>query len=162
MSKIIITGPTCSGKSSLKRRFIQRGFKPIIQFTTRKQRDGEFNGYDYDFYTEEELSHIRMKEFRITDHRYENGTTYGILESRWNNGDVIALGAKEILQLPPETLNECFIIFIDPSKETIKKRLLKRGDSEEEANRRIESDSRDYKKFPLWDIRITNSKQFKI
>lgn len=162
MSKVIITGPTCSGKSYLKRKFVQKGFRPIVQFTTRKSREGEYDGYDYDFCTDEQYNILRRKTEIVTSFRYENGTTYGITEPRWNNGDVIALGLMELLQLAPEILNSCFIIYLNPSEKVIRERIQERGDSPEEAERRIQSDKRDYHNFKLYDIQITKPKDINI
>jgi len=163
MGKIIITGPTCSGKSALKRKFISVGYKPIIQFTTREIREGEIDGFDYDFLTETGYSLLRNCIIGlVANHRYENGTAYGITEARWESGDVLAVGAKELSQLGPDILNNSLVIYLDIDRNILRERLIKRGDSDSEAERRLQTDKEDYENFDLWDIRITDPKNFKI
>lgn len=62
MNKVLVTltGPTCSGKSTLENRLISLGFSNIISTTTRPIRRGEVNGENYYFKSEEEF--LRMVE----------------------------------------------------------------------------------------------------
>ena len=70
---VTVTGPTCSGKSTLVTRLVSTGkFTEIVSTTTRPQRYGEVNGESYHFVTQEEFDEIEMLE-RITF----NGNTYG-------------------------------------------------------------------------------------
>lgn len=163
MSRIIITGPTCSGKSSLRDRFVQRGFQPIVQFTTREIREGEENGKDYHFISEEDFKNSIENDTGILCYNtYENGTSYGITNIDWLKGHVAALGIKEVQQLPELAKAAAFIIYINPDVDVIRQRLEERGDSPEEAERRMESDVRDYDGFQDWDIIITDPNNFKI
>jgi guanylate kinase len=49
----------------------------------------------------------------------------------------------------------CFVIFIDPDKETIRKRLTERKDADS-ADRRMEADDKDFFEFFNYDMRVTN------
>jgi guanylate kinase len=55
MSVIVISGVTCSGKTSLERVLHKRGCARVISHTTRPQRPGEVNGVDYHFVTDDEF-----------------------------------------------------------------------------------------------------------
>lgn len=52
---VTLTGPTCSGKTTLEGLLVQEGFKRIISHTTRPKRAGEVNGEAYFFLTVEEF-----------------------------------------------------------------------------------------------------------
>ena len=70
---ITITGPSCSGKTTLARLLMDTGvFTEVISTTTRAMRSGEKNGVTYHFVTPEEFDKIDMLE-RIDF----NGNTYG-------------------------------------------------------------------------------------
>jgi guanylate kinase len=75
---ITLTAPTCSGKSWLLNEITSRGhLSRIVSTTTRAQRDGEINGFDYDFITE-----ARSREIELEGNFFEliefNGTRYGV------------------------------------------------------------------------------------
>ena len=75
MSKTIITitGPSCSGKTTLARLLMDtRSFTEVISTTTRIMRTGEEDGVTYHFVTPERFEEIEMLE-RIDF----NGNTYG-------------------------------------------------------------------------------------
>ena len=55
----------------------------------------------------------------------------------------------------PEDRKNCFVIFIDPDKDTIRKRLLERRDADS-ADRRIAADDKDFFEFSNYDMRVTN------
>lgn len=70
---ITITGPSCSGKTTLARLLMDTGvFTEVISTTTRAMRSNEKNGVTYHFVTLEEFDKIDMLE-RIDF----NGNTYG-------------------------------------------------------------------------------------
>lgn len=51
---VVLLGETGSGKDFLKNKLMQgHGFKPLVSCTTRPMRQGERNGVDYHFMTEE-------------------------------------------------------------------------------------------------------------
>ena len=52
--RIILVGKAASGKDHLRKRFESRGFKYAVSYTTRPPREGEIDGKDYIFLTDEE------------------------------------------------------------------------------------------------------------
>lgn len=49
-----LTGPSCSGKTTLIRKLLETGhFAEVVSFTSRQPRGGEINGVDYYFQTPE-------------------------------------------------------------------------------------------------------------
>lgn len=62
---ITITGPSCSGKTTLVRALMRKHpdlFAEIVSHTTRKPRDGEVEGVDYFYVTEDEFETVPMVE----------------------------------------------------------------------------------------------------
>lgn len=55
---VTLTAPTCSGKSHLLRVLERNGFSRIVGTTTRPPRDGEVQGVDYDFLSDEQSSFL--------------------------------------------------------------------------------------------------------
>jgi guanylate kinase len=58
---ITITGPTCSGKTTLENALVKRGAAKTVSHTTRSMRAGEVNGVDYHFVTEDEFGRLEFQ-----------------------------------------------------------------------------------------------------
>ena len=73
-SKIIIVGKGGSGKDYLKKKFIDKGFKPSISHTSRPPREGEVDGVDYHFVTKKEFDNdiddLKFHEYTIFNKWY--------------------------------------------------------------------------------------------
>ncbi len=52
---LIICGKMCSGKDTVVKRLINKGFKKVVTYTTRPKRRGETDGVDYHFISEGEF-----------------------------------------------------------------------------------------------------------
>ena len=50
---VVIVGAMASGKTTMLKEFINRGYNPVISCTTRPKRRGEKDGVDYHFVTDE-------------------------------------------------------------------------------------------------------------
>jgi guanylate kinase len=55
---VTLTGPTCSGKTTVEAELQKRGFGRAISHTTRPMRSGEVDGTHYHFVTEAEYDHL--------------------------------------------------------------------------------------------------------
>lgn len=80
MGKIYcVMGKSASGKDSIYHRIMESGaleLKPIIPYTTRPIRDGELDGREYHFCTEETVQQLEKKG-RVIELRAYN-TVYGV------------------------------------------------------------------------------------
>lgn len=80
MGKIYcVMGKSASGKDSIYHRIMESGelaLKPIIPYTTRPIRDGELDGREYHFGTEETVQQLEHKG-RVIELRAYN-TVYGV------------------------------------------------------------------------------------
>jgi guanylate kinase len=87
---ITITGPSCSGKTTLQNWLFGLGkFERIISFTTRPQREGEQNGVDY-FFQDKPMINALKAQGQIAEFVEFNGNYYGILGSELKNKLAIA------------------------------------------------------------------------
>lgn len=148
--KIIIVGKGGSGKDYLKRKFIERGFIPDISFTTRPPREGENNGIDYNFVTEEYFDTLDLYEKAEF-----NGWKYGTSLNSWRYSDIFIMTPSGISQIKEKDRKNCMVIYLDIPYDIRKERLMKRSDSDT-VDRRIEADEKDFKNFKDYDIKITN------
>lgn len=158
---LILAGKTCSGKSTIQNILIkEHGFKKIITYTTRPKRPKEKDGESYWFITKEEF-----KE-KIDEGFFAEWKVYGSDSEWWYYGtsvkDLENSDDKTVIVLSPygvKDVLECVegnsaVAYIYANNKTIKQRLIKRGDNESEAKRRIKADNEDFKGFELVSDRI--------
>lgn len=140
---VVITGPSAVGKTVLAIELIKwLPIKKVITTTTRLIRLGEKRGVDYHF-----VSRIRFKEMIDKDLLVEftefQGNYYG--RQRKDMRRPILDGLVPLLVIDPnEALNiqktnpDALVIFLRPeSLNILKKRLIKRGGSQDTINNRL-------------------------
>jgi len=132
---IIITAPSGAGKTTIGRYLLEQlpQLKFSVSATTRAPREGEKEGVDYYFMSEDAFGeHIRQNDFLEWEEVYP-GRRYGTLRSEavrlWNEGkhvifDIDVLGAMKLqAQFPANTLS---VFIAPPSLEELKQRLMRR------------------------------------
>ncbi len=81
---LTLTGPSCSGKSTLARALVETGqFREVISTTTRAPRPGEVNGVHYHFVTEDEFDAISQGGGFVESVRF-SGACYGASTAEFN------------------------------------------------------------------------------
>jgi len=155
--RIILVGPSCSGKNILKERFIKRGFIPDVSYTSRPQRPDEIDGTDYHF-----VSKNNFEIYRDHNNFYEwaeyRGNFYGTGQEQWDHCKIFIMETTGISKIHPEDRDDCFIIFINPPQDTrIKRMALERKWGWKEITKRLDFDKDCFKDFKDYDIMITNS-----
>ena len=170
MSKlVVISGPSGVGKGTVVK-MLQKKYEEeekklylSISCTTRSPRDGEVNGVDYYFISEEEFKN-RIKEDDFFEYnQYGTGKYYGTPKSTiidyLNKGYDVILeievnGYKQI----KEKYNDCIGIFImPPSIDDLYKRLINRNtESMEVIEKRIETAKSEMKEKDLYDYVLVN------
>ncbi len=142
---VVISGPTASGKSTLWRRLVQRpGVTFSVSATTRPPRDGETDGRDYHFISEEEFTR-RVAAGEFLEWAHVHGRRYGTLrrevEAAVSAGRDILLeidvqGARNLRASGVPALT---IFVLPPSLEVLERRLRARGtEGEVEMRRRLD------------------------
>lgn len=132
----IITAPSGSGKTTLVKRVLNDCPKLAFSVSacTRQPRNGEIDGKDYYFYSEERFKQLIEADAFIEWEMVYTGKYYGTLKSEferiWDLGksplvDIDVQGALAISKrFPTQSLS----IFIKaPSIEELRKRLINRG-----------------------------------
>ena len=153
-TKIVLVGRGGSGKDYLRKKMMERGMKFSVSYTSRPPREGEVQGKDYKFTTKE-----FFEEF--PDSFYEcikfNGWYYGTLKSDFEKDDLFIMTPGGIKHIKSEDRRSCFIIYLNPPEEVIKKRLEERKGMADSVERRIAADNNDFADFTDYDMMVTNS-----
>ncbi len=155
MSKIALVGKAASGKDYLKSKLIKRGMNFGVSSTTRPPREGEVDGVDYHFMTEDEfLNHIAYEN--IVFYQKFNGHFYGITQQEFKSCDAVILNAEVLSKMPAEVRQSLFVIYINIDDRTRMLRMKERGFSDIEITERVYADNKQYDGFDNYDLMITN------
>jgi len=141
---IIIVGPSGSGKTTMQAKLAKElNAHIVVSTTTRDKRDGEVNGIDYDFKSENE---INLGDFIEYD-RF-NGSTYGTEEKNLNiseKHDSIAVvtpnGAKALDKWCYEQGIKTCVINLELSMDKCTENMISRGDSKDKVSSRLKDDN---------------------
>jgi len=159
MGKIILVGPSGSGKDYIRTIFQKRGYKFAIPNTTRPKRDMEIVGEDYNFITGKSFKHLITSD-KIFNYKVFNEWYYGITKSQWENCNLFIMSPGAIEQLSTNDRKQCMIIYLKTPKEVRVERLITRknldNDKGDSILRRIAADDIDFENFFDFDIIITN------
>ncbi len=139
MSRLfVISGSSGVGKSTILKQVMQR--LPELQFsvsaTSRPPREGETNGVQYFFVTEDAFRQM-IEEGAFVEYDYHMGNFYGTLKSEILNKtqvgpmilDVEPVGAMRVKEIYPDAT---LIYVAPPSLDVLEQRIRKRNDTPEE------------------------------
>ena len=148
---LILIGKTSSGKTLIKEKLIEKGFSGITTYTSRPMRKGEKQDVTYHFISEEDFKQkinegffAEWKSYITSDGVWYYGTALDDLENA-DDKSVIILTPDGYRDVTNKLSKKPISIYIYANNATIKKRLLKRGDNPNEAQRRLEHDNEDFK-----------------
>ncbi|MEA2379595.1 MAG: guanylate kinase [Thermoleophilaceae bacterium] len=158
---LVITGPSGVGKGTLIKGLLDRvpGLELAVSATTRRPREGEVNGVDYHFLSEDDFDR-RAAAGEFVEHAEYAGNRYGTLKSeleRPARGIVLEIDVQGARQVR-ETLPEAVLIFIEPpSFEDLERRLAERAsDRPEQIERRLAAARDELAAAGEFDHRIVN------
>lgn len=162
---LVLLGRSATGKDSIFNELVNNfGYNRMATYTTRPMRDNETQDVDYHFISTENF----LKKY--IDGFFHEVRYYITKEGIWFYGSAIEdyEMAKEntVVILTPDGLKkvrekeiQCTAILIDVDDEEILSRQKKRGDNKFEAERRFESDKRDFEDaYSLVDFVVKNDK----
>ncbi|MCW5958611.1 MAG: guanylate kinase [Pyrinomonadaceae bacterium] len=131
---IIISSPSGGGKGTLIREILRTvpdiGYS--VSYTTRKMRDGEVDGKDYIFVSEEKFREL-IENGEFLEYATVHGNFYGtsvaqVQKEIAGERDIIleidVQGASAVLKNLPEAVS---IFILPPSFERLRERLIKRA-----------------------------------
>ena len=153
---LVVVGPSGVGKDTLMQKVFDKHpnvFRKGVTHTSRKMREGEQEGYNYHYVTEEEF--LKLKdEGKFVEFNYYNKNYYGLSKMELENqskGDKILYviidinGAKNVnkAKIPAN-----YVAILPPNEETLNERLKGRGtESEEVIKGRLETAKTELKKI---------------
>jgi guanylate kinase len=162
--KLILIGPSGSGKDYLLRKLTEKGLKPGVKWTTRPTRKHEVQGVTYNFIdlstfqnsiTNDEF--LCYQKFNVTPEGKESETWYyGLTKEEFNSSQAFIMTPGEFETLTPELRKECFVVYLDIDRVTRKNRIQGRGDKNDSVERRLDADEEDFKSFSDYDLRVTD------
>lgn len=154
-----VSGHSGSGKTSTMR-YALGTKKEVVSVTTRTKRDGEIDGIDYYFISEqlfEELDkHNQLAEKTTYYGRASYGVTKNEIEQKLSLGNAYIIvdfnGYQQLKEIYPDTVG----IFIFADRITSKARMIARGDKTESVNSRLETYDTEIANMSHYDYIIKN------
>ena len=149
---IFLMGRMASGKDTILNQMKKYGYKKMITYTTRPMRPGEIQDSTYHFIDEAAFEVMRTRNEFLEYKSYDTvfgKWFYGSAVEDYKNADdhtvviITPSGYKDFLDRIPE--KDHFAIYISAHNDTLKKRIMLRGDNEDEAQRRMLQDDTDFK-----------------
>lgn len=153
--KLVLVGKAAAGKDHLRKRLMQRGLKFGVSCTTRPPRQGEEEGKDYYFVTEEAFQMLIASNV-LVEYQQFNGWYYGMTFDEFNDCDVMILNREAVDMIPAEAIKRCMVLFLDIDLPTRIERMKGRNDTSDVLDRRIKADEDQYIGFDKFDLRVTN------
>lgn len=161
MCKYIIVGKAASGKDWLQNVFIEHGFKPLLQYTTRPKRPNE-TGKEYHFVSKKKIENMRSN-LKFASLKQFNNWYYGFTIDELEKCDVAIMTPGNLNDIKcwyPNTIKFATIIYLDIPIEIRKKRLKNRylgGNEDDSISRRVNADEKDFENFTFFDVKFTNN-----
>lgn len=161
---VVVSGPSGAGKGTVLERTISNypNLKYSVSVTTRLPREGEIDGVNYFFKTEEEyakmLANDEFLETQCVYERYYGTPKENVFKMLDKGYDVVleidVKGALEVKTKYPQAV----MIFLSPSsREIIETRLRGRGtESEEQLQVRLNSAMEELKQASLYQYLVIN------
>jgi guanylate kinase len=157
--KLIIVGPSGSGKDFLRRALIRKSLRYEPKITTRPIRNHEVDGVDYNFVSEEKFLELKNNDLIKVEQSFKIGESvwyYGITTDNFEKNQLFIMTPDEISQLTDKDLSECFVVYLDIDIEIRRVRLKKRNDNNDSIERRLMADLEDFKNYDYYDLKITD------
>lgn len=163
----VVSGPSGAGKTTICRRLAEAddNVTHTVSCTTRAPREGEVDGHDYHFLSEEEFER-RIAAGEFLEHARVHGRRYGTLVSSVTERllaghdvvmDLDVQGGELIRQCQDELVVKCRLdVFImPPNAEELHSRLEARGtESQENFDLRMRNSLEEMEHWPKYDYLI--------
>jgi len=156
MNKVILVGKAAAGKDHMRKILSGRGFQYGISYTTRPPREGEIDGKDYFFLTEEEFKR-KINQGYWYEWIEFNGWYYGTSQRQFTiSCNLFIMTPKGISHIDSVDRKECTIIYLNVDEKIRRERLDAREMPGDSIDRRMEADEKDFENFTDFDLEINN------
>jgi len=161
---IVLSGPAGVGKDTLMEHWQMAAptLRRVVTYTTRPQTEGERQGVDYFFVTEEEFKKL-IDEGAFLEHAHVHGHWYGTplhdMERMRDAGRdaVLIIDVQGGVQVKRKLADAIMIFVQPPSIEELEARMRKRGrDTNENIQLRLKNAMQEMTYIPQYDYLITN------
>jgi guanylate kinase len=157
----VVSGPSGVGKTTVCDLLLERaGFERVVTATTRAPRDGEQDGVDYLFLSDEEFLEW-IEEERFIEWAHVHGRRYGSPHDQ--AVAILERGRHALLNIDVQGAasihrgNVTKVFLLPPSTEELERRLRGRGsDDPEEIARRLETARTELARQDEFDLRVVN------
>ncbi|MHC1750403.1 MAG: guanylate kinase [Cellulosilyticaceae bacterium] len=161
--KIIISGPSGSGKGTIVKKLIEKeNFVVSVSVTTRTPRTGEENGVHYFFKSKDEFEKMIAQNELLEYAKFcENyyGTPKAFIDNTIKTGKDVILeievqGALQVKSIYPDAI---FVFIMPPTAEELQKRLIGRGtETKEVIAKRLERAKDELQLYKEYDYIVIN------
>lgn len=152
----LISGHSGSGKSSLMKSIMDN---ELISFTTRPMRQGEIEGKDYHFISQDEYQ-IMYANNDLAEYTYYSKNNYGLtkeeIDSRLSKNHAFAIVDLHGMQQLKKYYGNCVTISLHTSKEDAMKNMLNRGDSAQDIEDRLKTYYDELRNKQFYDYVVLN------
>jgi guanylate kinase len=157
--KVILVGPSGSGKDYLLRGLLSKQLNYSPKFTTRPKRKFETDGIEYHFISNDDYYNLQLEDKIKTSQKFiigENIWYYGVTKENFEKNQLFIMTPHEINQMSEEDLKKCFVVYLDIPLDIRRKRLIKREDQNDSVERRLAADELDFQNYNHFDLKITD------
>ena len=160
----VVSAPSGAGKTSLCKEVVKYipNLQHSISYTTRSARPSEEDGRDYHFVNVDTFKRM-ISEKDFIEWAVVHGNYYGTskkdLNELLNKGvDIILdIDSQGATQIKKRFTNGVFIYILPPSFDELRQRLtIRKGDSPDEINRRLDMANEEAKDYNMYEYLIIN------
>jgi guanylate kinase len=130
---------------------IESGLVGSVSVTTRLKRDGEIEGSDY-FFISQETFETLVKQDKLFEYETFGDKNYGTLRDEFESKNVFIMTPRAISQMTPEQRSQCLIIMVYAPFIVRLKRAESRDKDFRGIMERFARDDSDFKDFMNYDI----------
>jgi guanylate kinase len=161
----VISGPSAVGKGTIVKEIMDSSdsVSLSVSATTREPREGETDGIDYYFLTEEEFKD-RIENDGFLEYAYVHGHYYGtpkapVLEKLSQGCDIILeIDVQGAMKVKESFDSAAYIFILPPSIEELHNRIMKRGtESQEDVELRMSKALGEIEYLDKYDYFVINN-----
>jgi len=142
---LVMVGASASGKTEIAKILIEHyNFHKMITYTTRTMRDGEVNGVDYHFITFKDFKKKLSQNYFLETSQY-NENHYGTAFKDAEIDKVLIVDPSGANNIHKKLMDKIVIFYLKTKKTVREERMIQRGDSLIDIEKRLIMDDELFK-----------------